>query len=224
VIGCNDTCTSLGATRCNGTQVQECQQGVDNCMAWVDGQDCSSTGQICDDSFEPVQCECDDQCDRVDDYCSVNTAWHCVESNFGCWSWQTTDCTDETCYVGDDGATCGVACDEYSRDQCGVDAACEPQVDSGGLQAWICIDLLTGVPSVAALGECDADDSDGLDNQCAEGALCQKQAVADVVGLCRPYCDSSGTSQQPGATCPDPGGGVLACSAWADDVGLCAWP
>lgn len=108
--------------------------------------------------------------------------------------------------VGGGGAGGVAECDAYSRNECGAGAACEPQFEGGVLQAWVCIELLTDngsvIPIVGAFDDCDPDPSDGSDNQCSEGAVCQTRSPSDVVGECRPYCDESGTSSQPGATCP----------------------
>jgi hypothetical protein len=44
---CIDACPSLADTRCIENVVQTCSLGIDGCLSWVAGEDCTSAGLVC---------------------------------------------------------------------------------------------------------------------------------------------------------------------------------
>ena len=43
---CEDACEA-GSSRCEGTIVQECEEGADGCLHWSTSADCAQTDQTC---------------------------------------------------------------------------------------------------------------------------------------------------------------------------------
>jgi len=59
---CADECQTAGETRCDGTVIQTCQLGDDECYDWTPGDDCAGTARpVCIDTNEPAAC-IGDQC------------------------------------------------------------------------------------------------------------------------------------------------------------------
>lgn len=57
VRNCTDDCLTAGETRCDGTVIQTCQLGADDCYDWVAGDDCAGTSRpVCVDMNEPAAC------------------------------------------------------------------------------------------------------------------------------------------------------------------------
>jgi len=54
---CTDECLTAGETRCDGTVIQTCQLGDDECYDWTAGEDCAGTSRpVCIDVNEPAAC------------------------------------------------------------------------------------------------------------------------------------------------------------------------
>ncbi|MFC1654998.1 hypothetical protein ACFL2F_04250 [Myxococcota bacterium] len=57
VRNCTDDCLTANQTRCNGTVVQTCTLGADDCFDWLAGTDCAGTARpVCVDINEPAAC------------------------------------------------------------------------------------------------------------------------------------------------------------------------
>jgi hypothetical protein len=57
VRDCTDECLTAGETRCDGTVIQTCQLGADDCFDWVAGADCAGTARpVCIDVNQPAAC------------------------------------------------------------------------------------------------------------------------------------------------------------------------
>lgn len=103
---------------------------------------------------------------------------------------------------------CGTECEMWSADECAEGERCEISFTpvNGFMSAAICVDYMTddggAVIDIVELGEeCDADGSDGYDNQCGEGAYCIEYAIEDGTGRCERVCDSALESDAALASC-----------------------
>jgi len=129
VDGCVDECLPADATRCSTADViQTCTVGSDGCTEWVDGTDCTSTGDLCDDSTGTAACytPCTGECDTEgDSQCSTDMVQSCVMEADGCLYWSDVlDCS-VTGYYCDDTLgdaycirPCENECDTLGATQC----------------------------------------------------------------------------------------------------------
>jgi hypothetical protein len=53
---CVNECTVADDTQCNGTVIETCSPGPDDCLDWVAGTDCGATFGGCDDSSGDAEC------------------------------------------------------------------------------------------------------------------------------------------------------------------------
>ncbi len=117
---CVDTCTPAGATQCGGSVIQSCTVAATGCLAWVDGHDCSTTGQLCDDSGPNAACmgTCTDQCSTAGvTQCSGTVIQTCAVGTDGCLVWSDdTDCASTGEYCDDAGGS--AVCVGSCVDQC----------------------------------------------------------------------------------------------------------
>ena len=56
VDGCNDDCTAVDDTQCNGSTIETCELGNDGCLDWIGGVNCATSSQICDDTSGDASC------------------------------------------------------------------------------------------------------------------------------------------------------------------------
>ncbi|MEZ4227374.1 MAG: hypothetical protein R3B13_40930 [Polyangiaceae bacterium] len=118
--GCVDACQE-GTTHCNGTAIETCQKGVDNCLVWAATKDCSTTGQSCDATSGTATCSgtCVNQCTtQGEKQCSGNDLQTCVDNGGGCLYWSTTQSCAAT------GGSCNATtkvCESGCSNQCAKD-------------------------------------------------------------------------------------------------------
>lgn len=79
VPGCENACSSSGATRCDGSVVQACSPGEGECLSWTPGVDCSTYGLTCAELAGNGRCMCPDPCPEGP---VLKTVWE----QFGPWS------------------------------------------------------------------------------------------------------------------------------------------
>ena len=132
VDGCEDECLPADATQCTSADVIEtCAVGSDGCTDWVAGTDCTSTGDLCDDSTGTAACytPCTGECDTEGaSQCSTDMVQSCVLESDGCLYWNDVlDCST-TGYYCDDSLgdaycirPCEDECDTLAATQCGGD-------------------------------------------------------------------------------------------------------
>ncbi|MFH2008250.1 MAG: Ig-like domain-containing protein [bacterium] len=93
---CVDECLGAGDTQCLGTVIQTCAVGSDSCLDWVNGNDCDSSGQQCDDSGGAATCvsTCVDECATAGDaQCQGTVIQTCTMGGDGCTDWVSgVDC------------------------------------------------------------------------------------------------------------------------------------
>ncbi|MBK8995100.1 MAG: Ig-like domain-containing protein [Myxococcales bacterium] len=112
---CQDACTTVSATQCNGTAIESCATGPDGCKAWAKSSDCADQGQSCDDSSGAAQCSgsCVDACKAGELQCSGNVLRECAAQSGGCLGWVTkTDCAASggVCSTASGTAACDSSC------------------------------------------------------------------------------------------------------------------
>jgi len=129
---CADECLPADATQCSGTVVQTCSVGSDGCTDWVDGTDCSDSGEECSESTGTAAClaSCTDECDTEGaTQCSTSDmVQNCLLESDGCTYWEDVyDCIT-TGYYCDDASgdaycirPCTDECDTLGATQCGGD-------------------------------------------------------------------------------------------------------
>ena len=99
---CVDQCDTEGASRCDADIIETCSMRAGGCLGWVSGDDCTATGQYCDDSGDAAACVCDDEC-TTDGALQCAPAGDAVEicsmAANGCLEWdvETTCSGDEVC-------------------------------------------------------------------------------------------------------------------------------
>jgi hypothetical protein len=109
--------------------IQTCTVGSDGCTGWVDGTDCTSTGDMCDDGTGTAACytPCTGECDTEGaTQCSTDMVQSCVMEADGCLYWSDVlDCS-VTGYYCDDSLgdaycirPCENECDTLGATQCG---------------------------------------------------------------------------------------------------------
>jgi len=130
VATCTDDCTEqeLNTTRCGNDGVNDiietCQVGTDTCRHWLLTDTCSGDTPACDDSSQPAQCICVDECDTLGGTCNGNVPENCVLGSDGCNDYVIgSDCgASLVCYVNSsDVAACVPACTELLYQPMGAD-------------------------------------------------------------------------------------------------------
>ena len=182
VDACEDLCMPVGGTQCSGTVIQTCTVGTDGCTDWVDGTDCSSTSEACDDSSGTASCVagCTDECTTSGDtQCSGTTIQFCGLDTDGCMYWfDVIDCTTlgYTCNDAVTGdaycvAPCTSDCTTAGDTQCASDV-----VQTCTLDPWDgCLYWEDTVDCTTTAQECDIDPSSGA-------AACFAPAVILLLG------------------------------------------
>ncbi|MBU1534454.1 lamin tail domain-containing protein, partial [Myxococcota bacterium] len=140
---CTDACTD-GSIVCSGDTLRTCQVAASGCTAWVD-TDCTTGGQICDDSLTPPACA-DDVCTSD---CTTENETRCSGINIetctavgDCLNWTFTEaCTGATPVCNDDAqpAVCEIDCTPCTGDgdtQCYGDTIQTCQ-DVAGCLTWV---------------------------------------------------------------------------------------
>ena len=114
--GCVSDCGGAGESHCIGDVIEICTDVGGGCLQWQDGDDCTETSEVCDDSSGSAVCVagCTPDCDTADaTQCNADAIETCTDVGDGCLQWQeTTDCT-ETSQVCDDTSgtpTCVTPC------------------------------------------------------------------------------------------------------------------
>jgi hypothetical protein len=115
---CSDTCTSTctveNDTQCNGNTIQQCKTIGTECLIWVDGDNCESSNQVCDEGTGQAICaaSCTNTCDAIGDVqCSLNIVEECQLGSNTCLGWATSENCETTgmiCESGD--CICGPSC------------------------------------------------------------------------------------------------------------------
>lgn len=121
--GCTDNCVAVDDTQCNGTVIETCEVGTNDCFDWVAGTDCADTSEICDDSGATAVCAtaCTSDCTVLNaTQCgNATTLETCTDGGDGCMYWIDSTCTGA---CAGDPAACfdsgtGDACDDvYNLD------------------------------------------------------------------------------------------------------------
>ena len=124
VLECTSECDTDGAQQCSVDDViQTCTLDDSNgCFYWIDGTDCTTDADYCDDSGDPVECAtCTNGCDTEGTtQCSATTeeVETCTADDNGCLDWAVgINCAD-TSQVCADGACVDV----------GLEASCSDPV------------------------------------------------------------------------------------------------
>jgi formylglycine-generating enzyme required for sulfatase activity len=218
-ISCEDDCTVVGATKCDGNQIVTCNEhDGDGCLEWGQPQDCGEL--LCSSGHCSATCqdECTvigaSQCDGggtkscgnhdSDDCLEWGTVVPCEQGEVCSSGFCVSTCSDE-CTV--DGATkcvvnSVVTCGDYNSDGCmewGSTVGCdEGMVCASGACGWTCEDECT----VDGATQCDGDlvvtcgDSDpddclewGTGLGCDDGLVC---SGGDCVAQCEDDCPAGG--------------------------------
>jgi hypothetical protein len=146
--GCADLCPQLNDTKCNGSFISTCQTVASGCLDWVDGVDCNSTGEYCDDTSGSAQCSvsCVDLCaNDQDTRCQGSLIETCQIVGSGCLDWVAgIDCANTAEFCDD---TSGAAlCSANCVDLCNLgDSQCQTTVvETCGIVASGCLEWLPG--------------------------------------------------------------------------------
>lgn len=112
---CQDACTTVGDTQCNGTAIEVCAAGTDGCKVWTKTSDCADKSQSCDDASGTATCSgtCVDPCKAAELQCSGNVLQECAAVAGGCLGWVTkTDCAASggVCSSASGTAACTSSC------------------------------------------------------------------------------------------------------------------
>lgn len=147
---CTDECTD-GELQCDPDTdwVQTCELQDTGCYDWSDTTDCADTGEVCDDTLDPVGCSpiCIDDCDTVGaNQCSDTTEelWVCeVDDTTGCNVWNVAeDCATTADYcddAADECASCTHGCDTEGATQCSdtTEEIWTCTADDDGCRDWV---------------------------------------------------------------------------------------
>ncbi len=175
---CEDACEA-GSSRCEGTIVQECEEGADGCLHWSTSADCAQTDQTCVLDAGVATCidACvgDGDCDGVltaDDCDDADPALGAITEDVDCDGVLTADDCDDAdatlgAIAGDgdcDGALTADDCDDADAT---LGAIAEDGDCDGALTADDCDDADATLGAIAEDGDCDgvltANDCDDID-------------------------------------------------------------
>jgi cysteine-rich repeat protein len=159
----DDTCAGVAnpcgtaGTRCAGDAIIECSANADGCLV-ESTTDCTTGGQVCDDSTGTAACV-DDSCDDVecdgasdgDSFCTGDDATTCDDDGTGCLVATVVDCTAGGQVCDDAGGT--AACVDDSCDDVECDGASDGDSFCTGDDAITCDDDGTGC-LVATVVDC----------------------------------------------------------------------
>lgn len=218
---CQDACTDVNDTQCNGTAIEFCAAGPDGCKLWAKSSDCADKGQSCDDSSGTAQCSgtCTDACKAGELKCSGNVLQECATSAGGCLGWATkTDCAASGGVCSSSTGTaacnsgCATSCNKEGLQVCSNNAVQTCTKGTNGCLDWVktqdCASLL------CKLGAGGTAKCEGIcANPCP--TLAAKQCNANVVEQCQTTpgnCQEWKITQ----TCPlgqacDSTGGTFSC-------------
>lgn len=226
--GCVSDCGGAGESHCIGDVIEICTEVGGGCLQWQDGDDCTETSEVCDDSSGSAVCVagCTPDCTDEDaTQCDGTVIETCTDVD-GCLLWVAgTDCatTDEIC---DDTAepavctdSCTPTCTTVDATQCNTDGdAIETCTDVAGCLLWqettdctVDADYCDPTGGTAACVSCTDTCTDGA-TQC--NATVIETCTADAHGcfvVWTPGTDCATTSQECDAstgtaTCVDPMG------------------
>lgn len=79
---CSNPCTTVGATQCNGSQVQTCAADVNGCLTFGAPASCAS-GQFCDNAINKCA-TCSSTCTPGATQCSSDKVQTCSTNSVGC--------------------------------------------------------------------------------------------------------------------------------------------
>lgn len=104
---CVNDCDTVDAMQCDGTVIETCTADDNGCLAWVEGDDCATSDQVCDDRADTVVCsDAYEVCDNTTD-----------DDGDG-----DVDCLDSDCDLD---AACEEICDNDTDDDGDGDTDCE---------------------------------------------------------------------------------------------------
>jgi hypothetical protein len=144
-VSCADQCTELGATHCNGNQVESCTTDAEGCAKWKASVDCASVDKQCNDSSGQAGCVagCPDPCTLGERRCDGNVVQAC-ETVGTCPGWVSDlDCSErgESCLETEGRAGCisGCAnkCIAEEVQTCLSDVVHTCTADEGGCLDWV---------------------------------------------------------------------------------------
>jgi hypothetical protein len=109
----------------------------------VNGTDCSTTGQVCNDSAEPAVCDCVDVCTLAGEtQCSLTVIQTCTADAQGCLDWANgTDCglTGQGCDDSAEPAVCACEndCTTAGETQCSLTVIQTCTANVSGCLKWV---------------------------------------------------------------------------------------
>jgi hypothetical protein len=201
---CQDVCSTLGDTRCQGTVVQTCSTAASGCLDWADTQDCADDGLSCSLVSGEAQCTegCTDECEYQDQgQCSGDIIQTCNMGADGCLHWEdVTDCSltlqacDDTSGTPECITTCTGNCPVADMLRCSGTVIQVCTLNTDGCLYW----------------------EDGTD--CADtDQVCEiVDLVAQCVDECTDECDTTGETQCSGTVIQTCTAGTDGCNDWVD--------
>ncbi len=220
---CQDSCTALNLTQCNGTAIELCTTGPDGCKLWAKTSDCADKSETCEDQSGTAQCSgtCVDGCKTGDLECNGNVLRECVKLSNGCLGYATkTDCAQSggTCSTSGGTAACQSGCPtKCSKD--GLQTCTNNSVHTCTKGTNGCLDWVKSQDCGSLLCKFGAGGTAKCEGVCANPCptLGAKQCNANVVEECKA---TTGGCQEwkITTTCPlgqacDGTGGTFSCKA-----------
>jgi methionine-rich copper-binding protein CopC len=220
---CLDSCSTAGATQCNGASVETCSEQPNGCLGWSPSEDCSAQSQACTVTAGVAQCGActTGSCTVGDKQCSGNVLQTCSDAS-GCPTWTNqTDC-------GAEGLSCvasgGVfACKGDCTDKCGSglkicmnNSVTQCEIGSDGCLDWVTKDVCSQNQQICQMGATGAKCVYDCSNPCP--TVGAQQCNANTVETCTQLgnCQEWKTA----STCPlgqacNDSGGTFSCIAGA---------
>ncbi len=229
---CNNNCPAAGSTRCVGNYLETCTENNQTCLEWVQTVECTTLGQICDDSSGSGQCmdTCSDACTLSDRRCIENMLQSCENGENGCTQWKNLqDCaaTNWICSGSGAGTACTDPCNHDcplgAPDRCEINTVQSCGPDTNGCRVWNNGTDCTTIGQVCSNGtctcvhECTAGSTrclNSLRQQCSTNAHgCRIWETVQDCTTTGQVCDTVSGSAQCVFTCTDTcADGAVRCS------------